>query len=64
MADHGSHVLEWQIMAHTSLKLPWREAGPPNHHDDNVVSDQWVVNKEVSRWWQIMADAKVHTDGE
>ena len=22
------------------LKLPWREAGPPNHLDDNVVSDQ------------------------
>jgi len=21
-------------------KLPWREAGPPNHHDDNVDSDQ------------------------
>ena len=20
--------------------LPWREAGPPNHHDDKVVSDQ------------------------
>jgi len=18
------------------FKLPWREAGPPNHHDDNV----------------------------
>ena len=22
------------------FKLPWREAGPPNHHDDKVVSDQ------------------------
>jgi len=21
--------------------LPWREAGPPNHHDDKVDSDQW-----------------------
>ena len=20
------------------FKLPWREAGPPNHHDDKVVS--------------------------
>ena len=28
---------------------PWREAGPPNHHDDKVDSDQWVVNKELSR---------------
>ena len=22
------------------LKLPWREAGPPNHHDNKVYSDQ------------------------
>jgi len=22
------------------LQLPWREAGPPNHHDDKVDSDQ------------------------
>ena len=22
------------------FKLPWREAGPPNHHDDEVDSDQ------------------------
>ena len=22
------------------LKLPWREAGPPSHHDDKVDSDQ------------------------
>jgi len=22
------------------FKLPWREAGPPNHHDDKVVPDQ------------------------
>ena len=22
------------------FKLPWREAGPPNHHDDKMVSDQ------------------------
>ena len=25
-----------------------REAGPPNHHDDKVDSDQQVVNKELS----------------
>jgi len=30
------------------FKLPWREAGPPNHHDDKVDSDQAVVNKELS----------------
>ena len=29
-------------------KLPWREAGPPNHHHDKVESDQWVANKELS----------------
>ena len=23
-----------------SLLLPWRKAGPPNHHDDKVDSDQ------------------------
>ena len=28
--------------------VPWREAGPPNHHDDKVDSDQQVVNKELS----------------
>ena len=22
------------------FKLPWREAGPPNHHDDKMDSDQ------------------------
>ena len=22
------------------FKLPWREAGPPNHHDDKVDSNQ------------------------
>jgi len=32
-------------------KLPWREAGPLNHHDDIVDSDQQVVNKELSLWW-------------
>jgi len=30
------------------FKLPWREAGPPNHHDDTVDSEQQVVNKELS----------------
>jgi len=29
-------------------KVPWREAGPPNHLDDKVDSDQSVVNKELS----------------
>ena len=34
--------------AAAGLILPWREAGPPNHHDDKVDSDQQVVNKELS----------------
>ena len=25
----------------SELKPPWREAGPPNHHDDQVDSDQY-----------------------
>ena len=27
-------------MGDKEFKLPWREAGPPNHHDDKVDSDQ------------------------
>jgi len=30
------------------FKLPWREAGPPKHHDDKVDSDQEVVDEELS----------------
>ena len=30
------------------VKIPWREAGPPNYHDDEVDSDRQVVNKELS----------------
>ena len=30
------------------FKLPWREAGSPNHHDDNVGSHRLVVNGELS----------------
>ena len=29
------------------FKLPWREAGPPDHYDDKVDSDQKVVNKAL-----------------
>ena len=36
-----------------AVRLPgkgnsWREAGPPNHHDNTVDSDQQVVNEELS----------------
>jgi len=41
----GAYVhLPWK----REFKLPWREAGPPYHHDDKVDSDQYVVNKELS----------------
>ena len=52
MVGHGSHVVSvgrghdrcsrrgqphlWK----RECKLPWRETGPPNHHDDRVDSDQ------------------------
>ena len=32
----------------SEFKVSWREASPPNHHADKVVSDQWVVSKEFS----------------
>jgi len=28
------------LAATTRYKIPWREAGPPNHHDDKVDSGQ------------------------
>ena len=40
-------------MARGGSILPWREAGTPNHHDDQVDSDQWVVNKEISLLWAL-----------
>ena len=30
------------------FKRPWREAGPPSHHDDKVDSDLEVVHGEVA----------------
>ena len=36
----------------SEFKVSWREASPPNHHADKVVSDQWVVSKEFSLWGQ------------
>ena len=32
----------------TNLKIPWREAGPPNHLSDDVDLDQPVVHEELS----------------
>ena len=44
VAEAGRHKAIWK----REFKLPWREAGPPNHHDDKVDSDEQVVNKELS----------------
>ena len=30
------------------IEIAWREASPPNHHEYKVISDQQVVNKELS----------------
>ena len=30
----------WEPTWERGFKLPWREAGPPNYHDDEVNSDQ------------------------
>jgi len=44
---HGGRVRADRAVPPLDL-LPWREAGPPNHHDDKEDSDQWVVNKQLS----------------
>ena len=40
--------LKISCVAQVEFKLPWREAGPPNHHDNKVDSDQLFVNNELS----------------
>ena len=40
----GRYKAAWE----REFKLPRREAGPPNHLDDKVDSDQEVGNKRVS----------------
>ena len=36
-------------------KHPWRETGPPHHHDDKVDSDQEVVNNSLGQAGHIIA---------
>ena len=36
LREEGSCKATWK----KKFKLPWREAGPPDHHDDKVDSDQ------------------------
>ena len=44
--SEGRYKATWK----REFKLPWREAGPPNHHDDEVDPDQKLVNKAFSLW--------------
>ena len=44
LLEEGRCKATWK----TEFKLPWHKAGPPNHHDDKVDSDQQVVKKELS----------------
>ena len=43
LPQEGRYKATWK----REFKLPWREAGPPNHLDDKVDSDQKVAIKEV-----------------
>ena len=52
-AREGRCTATWK----REFKLPWREAGPPNHHDDKVDSDQQVVNKGRARLQLALAPA-------
>jgi len=36
------------MYGYLEFRFQWREAGPPNHHDDKVDSAQWVDNTELS----------------
>ena len=40
MRGERGKVLLGKAIWKREFKLPWREAGPPNHHDDKVDSDQ------------------------
>ena len=51
-AGMKSRKVDVRLPGKGNSKLPWRKAGPPNHLDDKVDSDQQVVNKELSLWTQ------------
>jgi len=38
--DRVQHPLACKATWKREFQLPWREASPPNHHDDKVDSDQ------------------------
>ena len=39
-----SRKVDVRLPGKGGFNLPWREAGPPNHHDDKVDAGQQVVN--------------------
>ena len=43
-----SEVPLYRATSEREFKIPWREAGPPNHLDDKVDLDQELVNKALS----------------
>jgi hypothetical protein len=45
---HGMSEGRCKATSKKIFELPRREAGPPDHHDDEVDSDQQVVNKKLS----------------
>ena len=52
----GLRQANWEM----EVKLSWRQASPPNHHDDQVDSDQYAINKEVSLWGREMLPGGLH----
>ena len=38
--ESGGRKVDVRLPKKREFKLPWRETGPPNHHDDKVDSDQ------------------------
>jgi len=45
LAEMTNNCEVWEGLGKREFDCPWREAGPPNHHDDNVDSDQYVVDE-------------------
>ena len=48
LEDLQTRKVDVRLPEKREFTLAWREAGPPNHDDNKVVSDQEVVNKELS----------------
>jgi len=60
----GSYSAVWQVADSAAVilakvqalrKLPWRDAGPPNHHDDKVDSDWQVADSTAVNLAKVQA---------